>query len=290
MSTLAPVATSFDRILVPTDFSDVSQQALEYAKGIAKRYDSRLFLVHVAEPINVITPPEAAWIDEVSLEQRLEQRIEQAGAELRSEGYWAEAFAVTGGVRHEVLNFINENKVDLIVLGTHSKVGFERFMLGSDAEAILRKVTCPVLLIGPKVKDTPRQVWNPKVVICATTLAPETAWIAAYAYQLARLNHADFTLLNIEDPSREKDGHDWDAFERSFKESLPEAPLLSKTLRTLVSDCPPGRAIVDIAEERNADLIVMGAHSASPHVTHLAAGTVPQVAADAHCPVMTLHN
>lgn len=290
MAALAQVATSFHRILVPTDFSDVSQQALEYAKGIAKRYDSRLFLLHVAEPINVITPPEAAWIDEVSIEERLEQRIEQAGAELRSEGYWAEAFAVTGGVQHEVLNFINENKVDLIVLGTHSKVGFERFMLGSDAEAILRKVKCPVLLIGPKVKDSPHRVWNPKVVICATRLAPASAWIAAYAYQLARLNHADFTLLNIDDPSKAGDSHDWSAFERSFKESLPEAPLLSKILRTLVSDCPPGKAIVDIAEERSADLIVMGALPASPYVTHLVAGTVPQVAAEALCPVMTLHN
>lgn len=289
MTTLAQVATSFDRILVPTDFSDASNQALEYAKGIAKKYDSRLFLVNVSEPINMVTPPEAAWIDEEGIEQRLEQRLDQAGSELRSQGYWAEAFSMTGAIRNEVLTFINENKVDLIVLGTHSRTGFERFLLGSDAEAILRKVKCPVLLVGPKVKDDPNPVWNPKTVICATTLDPESAWIAAFAYQIAKLNHAEFTLLNVEDPTDKHAYRDWNAFEKSFKESAPDVAFLGKSLRTLVSDCAPGMAIADIAEDRNADLIVMGAHPAPARVAHFAAGTVPQVAAEAPCPVMTLH-
>lgn len=286
MAALTQVATSFDRIVIPTDFSDVSQRALEYAKSIAKRYDSRLFLLHVTEPINLITPPEAAWVDQEGIQQRLEQRLEQAGAELRSQGFWAEAFAVTGPVRSEILGFIEENKVDIIVLGTHGKAGFERFLLGSDAEAILRKVKCPVLLIGPNVTQSPGQAWNPRNLLCPTTLDPESAWIAAYAYQLARLNHADFTLLNIEDPAQP--AADWNAFEAKFKESLPDAVSLGKSLRTLVSDCAPGRAIVDVAEERNVDLIVMGAHPGPARVTHFAAGTVPQVAAEATCPVMTL--
>ena len=286
MAALTQVATSFDRIVIPTDFSDVSQRALEYAKSIAKRYDSRLFLLHVTEPINLITPPEAAWIDQEGIQQRLEQRLEQAGAELRSQGFWAEAFAVTGPVRSEILGFIEENKVDIIVLGTHGKAGFERFLLGSDAEAILRKVKCPVLLIGPNVTQSPGQAWNPRNLLCPTTLDPESAWIAAYAYQLARLNHADFTLLNIEDPAQP--AADWNAFEAKFRESLPDAAPLAKSLRTLVSDCAPGRAIVDVAEERNVDLIVMGAHPGPARVTHFAAGTVPQVATEATCPVMTL--
>ncbi|HTV03985.1 MAG TPA: universal stress protein [Acidobacteriaceae bacterium] len=287
MDTLTQVATSFDRILVPTDFSDASRHALDYAKAIAKRYDSRLFLAHVTEPINTVTPPEAAWIDEESMEQRLEERLEQVGAALRSEGYWAEAFNVTGAVRSEVLAFINENKVDLIILGTHSRSGFDRFLLGSDAEAILRKVKCPVLLVGPSVTTNPRRAWNPRAILCASTLDPESAWIAAYAYQLARVNHADFTLLNIEDPHQP--AADWIAFEHKFRESLPDAAYLNRMLRTLVTDCAPGKAIVDVAEERHADLIVMGAHPASARVTHFAAGTVPQVAAKATCPVMTLH-
>jgi nucleotide-binding universal stress UspA family protein len=54
MAALTQVATSFDRIVIPTDFSDVSQRALEYAKSIAKRYDSRLFLLHVTEPIKQV--------------------------------------------------------------------------------------------------------------------------------------------------------------------------------------------------------------------------------------------
>lgn len=287
MTAMTPVAISFDRILVPTDFSDVSQQALEYAKAIAKRYDSRLFLVHVTEPINVITPPEAAWVDEEGLQERMEQRLEEEGSTLRSEGYCAEAFSVTGAVQREVLGFIQENKVDLIVLGTHSRAGFERFFLGSDAEAILRKAKCPAILVGPKVREITAKVWNPHTILCTTTLDAKSVPVVAYAYQLARASHADFTLLNVEAPGQL--AADWVAFERSFREILPEASFLSRSLRTLVSDSAPGQAIVNAAGERHADLIVMGAYPAPTRVTHFAAGTVPQVAAEATCPVMVLH-
>ena len=65
MATMNPVAVTFERILVPTDFSEISQLALEYAKVIAKSGNSELLLVHVSPPVALITPPEAAWIDSI---------------------------------------------------------------------------------------------------------------------------------------------------------------------------------------------------------------------------------
>ncbi len=80
MATTSPVAVTFERILVPTDFSETSQRALEYAKAIAKQDNSQLLLVHVSPPMNLITPPEAAWVDVAELESAEEERLEQSGA------------------------------------------------------------------------------------------------------------------------------------------------------------------------------------------------------------------
>lgn len=85
MPTTHPVAVTFEHILVPTDFSDVSRRALEYAKTIAKPGNSELLLAHVSTGANLITSPEAAWIDAVGIEGLEEQELEQSGAALRSE-------------------------------------------------------------------------------------------------------------------------------------------------------------------------------------------------------------
>jgi nucleotide-binding universal stress UspA family protein len=139
MATTNPVAVTFERILVPTDFSETSERALEYAKAIARQDNSQLLLVHVSPPMNIITPPEAAWVDVAELETAEQERMEQSGAALRSEGYRARAISLTGALYDELLSAVKQNDVDLIVLGTHGRKGYDRLLLGSDAEAILRQ-------------------------------------------------------------------------------------------------------------------------------------------------------
>jgi nucleotide-binding universal stress UspA family protein len=288
MTTMTHAATSFERVLVPTDFSDASERALEYAKAIAKKFGSRLFLVHVTQPISSTASTDVPWIDEEGIQERLEERLEQAGAELRSEGYWAEGLSVIGGVQTEILTFIHENKVDLIVMGAHGRSGFERFFLGSDSEAVLRRVKCPVLVVGPSARELTSAVWRPRNVFCATTFDPNSAWIAAYAYHLAQQNHAEFTLLNVEHPAKTSLNYSWETFERAIKDALPADVPFNMSFHTFVSENPPGKEIAEVAEYHHADLIVMGAHAAPVTATHLFRGTVPRVIADAHCPVMTL--
>ena len=104
MATMNPVAVTFERILVPTDFSDISQRALEYAKVIAKAGNSELLLVHVNPPVDLITPPEAAWIDLSEVQSLQEEQLEQSGAALRSEGFRAQAISLTGPLYDELLS------------------------------------------------------------------------------------------------------------------------------------------------------------------------------------------
>lgn len=285
MTTLAPAKVTFERILVPTDFSDICHRAVSYAKCIARESHSHLFLLHVNEPINA--PPEAVWINGECIQRALDEQLEQSSAELRSEGFHAEALSVTGIIQDEVIAVIKLNKVDLIVMGTHARLGLDRFFFGSDAEAVSRHVQCPVLLIGPAVPFNQELLWPPKHVLCATTLNPDSAWIAAYAFQLAHEHGAEFLMANVEDPVNWGRCEDWTRFENAFKESLPAGASSSDSLHCLFGNIP-GYRIVDLAKERHSDLIIMGARTASTIATHLLRGTLPQVFAGAPCPVMTL--
>ncbi len=87
MATMNPVAVTFERILVPTDFSEISQRALEYAKAIAKQGNSELLLVHVNPPANLITPPEAAWVDLSEVQSLQEEQLEQSGGRFAFRGF-----------------------------------------------------------------------------------------------------------------------------------------------------------------------------------------------------------
>jgi nucleotide-binding universal stress UspA family protein len=286
MATTNPVAVTFERILVPTDFSKTSQRAIEYAKAIAKQDNSQLLLVHVTPPMNMITPPEAAWVDVAEVESAEAERLEQSGAALRSEGYRVRTISLSGALYDELLSAVKQNDVDLIVLGTHGRKGYDRFLLGSDAEAILRQVRCPVLLVGPAAPALQDKTWHLREVICATTLDPRSAQVAAFAHKLAAQHGADLVLFHAQDPDRPD--ADWVSFEEAFHHYVPEGLGTCSCLRTRLASTPPGTGIVDIAKQRGCDLIVMGAHSASSMATHLPPGTVAKVLIEAPCPVMTM--
>jgi nucleotide-binding universal stress UspA family protein len=285
MPTTHPVAVTFEHILVPTDFSDVSRRALEYAKTLAKPGNSELLLAHVSPGANLIISPEAAWIDAAEIEGLEEQELEQSGAALRSEGFRARTISLIGPLCDQLLSAIKEYKVDLIVLGTHGRKGVERLLLGSDAEALLRHAHCPVISIGPGVEEN--KTWQLREVICATTLEPHSAEVVAYAQKLALQHGAGLILLHVKDVVNETDV-DWVSFEDAFHYYALENLGKSSWLRTRLSSVAPGISIVDLAKQRGSDLIVMGARPASSMATHLPPGIAAKVLLEAPCPVMTL--
>jgi nucleotide-binding universal stress UspA family protein len=290
MYTISPVKVTFEHILVPTDFSDVSLHALEYAKALAGHQKSELLLVHVNRLPDAVIPPEAAWIDELELLQQEQKQLEQSTEALRSEGFRARAIWLTGELQDEILSVVRRRKVDLIVVGTHGDRGLERFLAGSDAEVVLRHALCPVVTLGPAVRDSRHVAWPPREVLCATDLDPRSAGIAAFAYLLARQHDAKFVLFHADSPGH-KQNVSWTAFDQAFRKyaHVPEGLEAHLSFRTWQGNEAPGTRIVDLAKERGSDLIVMGARAVSSIATHLTRGTAPKVAAEAPCPVMTLH-
>ena len=139
MTVSAPSAVGFERILVPTDFSDVSLRALEYAKCLARLNDATILLAHASEPVNPAMPPEVVWFDQFGRRPTDDEHLHGLGAELNAEGFHAGTASVTGPVPEEILALAERENSDLIVMGTHGRSGLSRFFLGSETESLFRR-------------------------------------------------------------------------------------------------------------------------------------------------------
>jgi nucleotide-binding universal stress UspA family protein len=139
------------KILVPLDFSRCSEYALEYAKALVKPLKGTLHLLHVIEtPIayseygytfeqgEVAT---ASAFAEASMKNVVEN-LSKEGVEIFSE-------IMTGTPYYAISNYADEHKMDLLVISTHGRHGFERFFLGSTTERVVRTIHCPVLSVHP---------------------------------------------------------------------------------------------------------------------------------------------
>jgi nucleotide-binding universal stress UspA family protein len=287
MTVTAPAAIAFERILVPTDFSDVSERALEYAKSIALAHRSEIALVHAYQPVNPVTPPEVVWFDQFTEQEPAEQRLHAETALLSAQGFRARAISVAGDLREEILSAAETHKSGLIVLGTHARTGLSRLFFGSEAESLFRRAHCPILVVGPATRPVEAEPWQPREILCACDFDPDSTPTAAFASRLADEFGANLTVVHIDD-SR---GHEQkEVHQLRFEFAL--APLLAGTKRpellwrVLMIGYTVGATIADLAIERKADLVVMGAHGGSPAQTHMPPGVAPQVLAKAPCPVM----
>jgi universal stress protein A len=139
---------TISRILHPTDFSASSAEALDYATTLAQQFNAELHLLHVhTEPLLNVSPPIAGFLppgyqDEVNkgLQAELAKLAQDVGVTVVRK--LLEGNAVT-----EVIRYANDNRIDLIVIGTHGRTGLKHLLIGSVAENVVRNASCPVLTI-----------------------------------------------------------------------------------------------------------------------------------------------
>ena len=142
------------RILLPTDLSECSAAATPYACSIADRFDAELHLLYVFEQDTGSTFVRGMPVPEAKSDiEQLKQSVAESLAD------WIEAeweakhkiLRVTGEGQPvvEIVRYANENKIDLIVMGTHGRSGISHVLLGSVADKVVHKSSCPVLTVRP---------------------------------------------------------------------------------------------------------------------------------------------
>ena len=145
----------FKKIVCPVDFSEFTDETINYAVDIAKKYDAELHLLHVIPNLNYFTPYESFLTPEnlVAIEKNIEKEIEKDFENiLKKIDIPVKKVIKTGVTFVEIIDYIKAENIDLIVMGTHGRSGFEHILLGSVAEKVVRRATCPVLTVRPKGK------------------------------------------------------------------------------------------------------------------------------------------
>ena len=141
------------RILVPTDFSDSSDEALKQALELAKQYNAKVYLLHVAEPVTQCAGDyclDSSTVKEAE-DAEILQAKEKMQKELKKFSEFQEIEVITdireGKPVEEILKEQEEKGVDLIVMPSHGKTGFMKRLMGQISEKIMEEAKSPVLLV-----------------------------------------------------------------------------------------------------------------------------------------------
>jgi len=150
---LVPQILHLKKILVPTDFSETSKKAVQYALRFAEQFGCEIAMLYVVEPA---TPMIGAPIglepftekDEFSM---AEKDLAILAAESRKIGAHSVSSLVrVGHAPHEITKAARDLDVDLIIIATHGYTSWQHFCIGSTAERVVRTAPCPVLVVREK--------------------------------------------------------------------------------------------------------------------------------------------
>jgi len=151
------VGDGYDDVLIPTDGSDCAEVAVEHGLAVAERYDATVHAVNIVN-MNAVASGADSWADEGvdvaattdlldSLETRGENATERVAERAREAGLDAVTEVRDGIPARSLLDYADENDVDLITMGTHGRTGIDRYFLGSTTAKLVRKSEVPLLSV-----------------------------------------------------------------------------------------------------------------------------------------------
>ena len=143
----------YKKVLFCTDFNENSDHAFEFASDVAKRDEGLLYILHVipGNPHQAFAEKYIAAEDlekiQKGIEKDLETKYEEHYVKKIENGLEFKIITKSGREDEEIIKFSNNEKVDLIVMGTHGRTGIEHVFLGSVAEKVIRRSPFPVFII-----------------------------------------------------------------------------------------------------------------------------------------------
>jgi nucleotide-binding universal stress UspA family protein len=149
---MAPVQLKIRHLLVPIDFSKLSEKALRYAVGIAGQFGAEITLMHVVEQVVTATD----WVYPFTLADfpiARDTLTKKLGELAKDTGVKTNTVVHMGNPARQIVDTAREREVDLIVLSTHGYTGLKHALLGSVAEKVVRHAPCPVLTVRPNERD-----------------------------------------------------------------------------------------------------------------------------------------
>lgn len=297
-------------ILIPTDFSDCAEHALTKAVDLARRFDATLHMLHVVDELD----PEFYGVDDAQkrateirgqIREAAQQRLQRflpdgEPVEINTSVSVHLSFDVAATI-HE---YIDEAKIDLVVMGTHGHRNIERLMLGNVADKLVRHAECPVLTVNAEVpwmnsddSQLVKEILAPVDFSEHSKQAVEVAKVFADAYG-ARL-HLLFVAEKRVVPTFSDTGlpgvgvvevtdemiENSEAALRQLSASVggPDVPLVTEVRHGRVAE-----SVIDYADSHGIDLIVMATRGLSGIQQFLLGSNTERIVRVSQCPVLTM--
>ena len=298
----------FKQILCPTDLSEASVGSLTYAAAFARWYEARLTILHVVPTFDPLAVGAGVFTGplQVMLPMSRQQVLQEMHRITGSVGLGSIHAVLSAQEGDPAWNIVDQALAigaDLVVMGTHGRSGFERLLIGSLAEKVLRKAPCPVLLVPPHATAAAAPEVSFKHILCPMDFSPSALQALGFALDLARQSDGVVTVLHAlewlarEEPREYTHFNVPEARQYLIDDARERVQALiageSRTWTAIEDRVVLGRAdreILRAAAESGTDLIVMGAQGHSGLGLTLFGSTTQQVVRAATCPVLTVRS
>ena len=287
----------FDRILFPVDFSERSRAAAPFVLSMAQRHQSKVVLLHALQP----PPPLYAGMNTVYPEV---YDFEGLSADLRAElEKFAEAelpkVAVTnvvemGDPAAVITEYAENEKIDLIMMPTHGYGAFRRALLGSVTAKVLHDANVPIWTAAHAPEPSHRAHPQPRHIVCAVDLKPESRHTLEFAIELATETGASIELLHVAPEGEiapiqpESRIHDLliDAARSKLVKIQEEAG--ASEVETVLAGGSVADMVRDLAVKKRADLVVIGRGCIQQGVRGRLRANAYAILREAPCPVLSV--
>lgn len=294
METLHTTRIKVKEILFATDLSPASEAALKCAASLAKVFAARLDILHVV-PLTIYPNAFAAGVSDLGY---LPCSIAEESMSALEESPWLNGVryrtkVVEGSAPTTIRSMAETDGVDLVVVGTHGAHGVEKALLGSVAEGVFRSVTCPVMTVGPNVKENFGGEFDS--ILFATDLSVQSLRAAQYAISWALETQAHLTLLHVI-KARQDERWSEPVWERQrvaldeLRSLIPDEAMFWCEPRAEVAFGDPEDEILKAAAQYKTNLIIMGVHRAGALASHSPWALASKIVQKAKCPVLTIRD
>jgi nucleotide-binding universal stress UspA family protein len=289
-------------ILCPVDFSEFSVTAYHHALSLADHYQAQLVAQHIVE---LWRHPSASFAASAGLYAEFRQALQESGMKQLQEfvknhthnEIQPELIVHEGIAPDSILSFAQAHKTDVIVMGTHGRRGYDRLMLGSVTDRVMRTAPCPVLAVSKPPHDSVAagkergDVHHLSRILFCADFSENSERALNYAISATAEYDAELTLLHVLEgvPSPAKTEEAIAAATERLDKLIPPGGRKNVKIKTAVRIGKPYWQIVQLALEAQIDLVTMGVRGRGALDLAVFGSTTYRVIQLGSCPVLAVH-
>ena len=277
--------TKIDSVLIPTDFSEVAESALKVGIAIARRQNAKIFLLHSIDNYAYLQPSEV-FLHEAriikDIRSQLEVKLQELADKIRLQtGVDTGIIVRDGSPSDAICRIALQEKISLIVMGTHGVSGMRKFFMGSESFRVIKHTFCPILTIPSNWQKT---VF--KKVVFPVRLKPETMDKYFYVQPIIEKNNSEVMLLGLAEQQNPEDLKEVAILIDKMKAQLFTDKISFRTAITRSDDF--SRTIIDLAIDFQADLIILSSTIDHNFKNFFVGPFAQQVVNHSHLPVLSI--